>query len=149
MPADMVWIPPPFLVRGLFTANGRSPMSAFLIISTKSRTKHKEFIDSGYENEAFWQEAFVKDGRKIDWSQAREEFRDATGSFGPSTWRNGTYPRRLANHPLGGISWYEAAAYARFRDKALPTLFHWTFAARADDEPTASALSLQRKSRCA
>ncbi len=36
---------------------------------------------------------------------------------------------------MGGISWYEAAGYARFREKALPTLFHWTFAARADDEP--------------
>ena len=25
--------------------------------------------------------------------------------------------------------------YAKFRDKDLPTIFHWTAAARADDEP--------------
>jgi formylglycine-generating enzyme required for sulfatase activity len=90
--------------------------------------QYKEFLDSGgYENETFWQEAFLKNGRRIAWSQAREEFRDETGSLGPSTWRNGTYPRGQGNYPVGGISWYEAAAYARFREKALPTVFHWTF----------------------
>ncbi len=139
MPADMVWIPPATLnQRSLFHGERTIPnIPAFLIDKYEvTNRQYKEFLDSGgYENEAFWQEPFLKDGRKIAWSQAREEFRDETGSFGPSTWRNGNYRRGQANYPVGGISWYEAAAYARFREKALPTIFHWTFAARADDEP--------------
>jgi serine/threonine protein kinase/formylglycine-generating enzyme required for sulfatase activity/dienelactone hydrolase len=139
MPADMVWIPPATLDQSsLFHGERTIPNApAFLIDKYEvTNRQYKEFLDSGgYENEAFWQEPFVKDGRRVAWSQAREEFRDETGVFGPSTWRNGTYRRWQANYPVGGISWYEAAAYARFREKALPTIFHWTFAARADDEP--------------
>lgn len=30
---------------------------------------------------------------------------------------------------MSGVSWFEAAAYARFAAKALPTLYHWTRAA--------------------
>jgi pimeloyl-ACP methyl ester carboxylesterase len=41
----------------------------------------------------------------------------------------GTYPRNQAEYPVGGISWYEAAAYAEFREKALPTVYHWSQAA--------------------
>ena len=39
------------------------------------------------------------------------------------------YADGLDHHPVGGISWYEAAAYARFAGKQLPTLFHWYWAA--------------------
>ena len=31
--------------------------------------------------------------------------------------------------PVGGVSWYEAAAYARFAGKSLPTVAHWNHAA--------------------
>jgi hypothetical protein len=31
--------------------------------------------------------------------------------------------------PVGGISWYESVAYARFRHLSLPTIHHWTRAA--------------------
>ena len=31
--------------------------------------------------------------------------------------------------PVGGVSWYEAAAYARFAGKSLPTLHEWWGAA--------------------
>ncbi|HEX5632577.1 MAG TPA: SUMF1/EgtB/PvdO family nonheme iron enzyme, partial [Gemmatimonadales bacterium] len=32
-------------------------------------------------------------------------------------------------HPVAGLSWYEAAAYAKFAGAELPTLFHWARAA--------------------
>ena len=33
------------------------------------------------------------------------------------------------NLPVAGVSWYEAAAYAAFAGKSLPTIFHWSRAA--------------------
>jgi len=71
----------------------------------------------------------------VPWSEAVAEFRDATGRPGPATWSNGTHAPGQEFYPVGGISWYEAAAYARFCGKDLPTIFHWTYAARADDQP--------------
>ena len=34
-----------------------------------------------------------------------------------------------ADFPVGGVSWYEAAAYAAFAGKSLPTIYHWYRAA--------------------
>src|SRR5260370_8726654 len=53
------------------------------------------------------------------------EFRDATGRPGPSTWEVGDYPRGHEDFPVAGVSWYEAAAYAEFAKKQLPTVYHW------------------------
>src|SRR5207247_9120466 len=60
------------------------------------------------------------------------EFRDATGRRGPSTWALGTYAEGQEDYPVGGVSWYEAAAYAEFAGKSLPTIYHWYNAAGAD-----------------
>jgi dienelactone hydrolase len=56
-------------------------------------------------------------------------FRDRTGRSGPSTWELGTYPEGEAAYPVTGVSWYEAAAYAEFAGKSLPSLHHWIYAA--------------------
>ena len=45
-----------------------------------------------------------------------KEFRDATGRPGPAAWELGNYPDGRDNFPVTGISWYEAAAYAEFRE---------------------------------
>jgi dienelactone hydrolase len=52
-------------------------------------------------------------------------FVDRTRQPGPSTWQAGSYPDGDGDHPVGGVSWYEAAAYARFAGKRLPTYWHW------------------------
>jgi dienelactone hydrolase len=57
------------------------------------------------------------------------EFRDQTGRPGPATWGNGTYPAGRGRHPVSGVSWFEAVAYARFMGKSLPTVHHWEAAA--------------------
>lgn len=54
---------------------------------------------------------------------------DSTGHPGPSTWSNGHYPAGKDDLPVGGVSWYEAAAYAAFVGKSLPTSAHWEAAA--------------------
>ena len=59
-------------------------------------------------------------------------FRDKTGRPGPSTWELGTYPQGEADLPVGGVSWHEAAAYAAFAGKSLPTVTQWRAAAGLD-----------------
>jgi formylglycine-generating enzyme required for sulfatase activity/tRNA A-37 threonylcarbamoyl transferase component Bud32 len=91
---------------------------------------YRVFVDSGgYRRQEFWTEPIMKDGRVIPWQEAMTLMTDRTGRTGPSTWEAGEYPSGRENDPVGGVSWYEAMAYARFRGKALPTVTHWTRAA--------------------
>jgi hypothetical protein len=60
-------------------------------------------------------------------------FRDTTGRHGPSTWQAGHFPSGQDNYPVAGVSWYEAAAYAVFAQKNLPTLAQWYSAISEDD----------------
>jgi eukaryotic-like serine/threonine-protein kinase len=88
------------------------------------------FVDrGGYRTPASWREPFVVAGRTVPWQTAMDRFRDTTGQPGPSTWAGGTYPPGRAEHPVEGVSWYEAAAYAAFAGARLPTMHHWYRAA--------------------
>ena len=89
----------------------------------------KEFVDrKGYENPEFWKQPFVRDGKTLTRAEALAEFHDSTGRPGPATWKNGSYPEGEADFPVTGISWFEAAAYAEFVGKRLPSIQHWRFA---------------------
>ncbi len=57
------------------------------------------------------------------------QFKDAAGRPGPKDWIEGHYPKGQDDYPVTGISWYEAAAYAEFAGKSLPTIYHWNRAA--------------------
>ncbi len=83
----------------------------------------------GYQKREYWREAFVADGRAVSWEDALQRFRDSSGDPGPATWREGRYPEGQAEFPVAGVSWYEAAAYAAYAGKSLPTLYHWYQAA--------------------
>ena len=86
----------------------------------------KDFVDhGGYRNRDHWKQEFIKEGKKLSWEDAMAEFVDKTGRMGPSTWEAGDYPDGHDNHPVSGISWYEAAAYAEYAGKVLPTADHW------------------------
>jgi len=138
-PSEMVWIPPATLKQELLYHGTRAIDSAPAYLIDKcevTNSEYKTFVDrGGYENADYWQEPFVRDGKTVPWSEAMAGFRDATGRPGPATWSNGTHAAGREFYPVGGISWYEAVAYARFCGKDLPTIFHWTYAARADDQP--------------
>jgi serine/threonine protein kinase/formylglycine-generating enzyme required for sulfatase activity/dienelactone hydrolase len=102
--------------------------------------QYKLFVDAGgYQKREFWKEPFVRDGRTIPWEEAVAVFRDATGRPGPSTWEVGSYPNGLEKHPVAGVSWYEAAAYAEFAGRSLPTAYHWTRASQPGFTPLITA----------
>ena len=113
------------------TANGAVSLQEFFIDRYEvTNRKYKEFVQSGgYRNRDYWTEPFVKDGRVVSFDDALAEFRDATGRPGPATWELGSYPEGQDDLPVHGVSWYEAAAFARFARKMLPTVHHWRQAA--------------------
>jgi len=90
----------------------------------------KTFVDQGgYQKREYWKVEFQKDEKHLSWDEAMALFRDAAGRPGPKDWIQGEYPKGQDDFPVTGISWYEAAAYAEFAGKSLPTIYHWNRAA--------------------
>jgi hypothetical protein len=84
------------------------------------------FVDAGgYGRRDLWEHQFVEDGESISFDEAMAMFIDSTGRPGPSSWEAGTYPGGEGDHPVAGVSWYEAAAYARYAGYELPSIHHW------------------------
>ncbi|MBN1362485.1 MAG: protein kinase [Sedimentisphaerales bacterium] len=139
-PPDMVCVGPAQLDQKMLFHGERTVPSAPAFLIDRREVTNRQFRDfvvrGGYESPEFWEHEFIENGKAISWPEAMKRFHDQTGQPGPATWKRGTYLRGQGDYPVGGISWYEAAAYARFRDKHLPTIFHWTLAARADDVPS-------------
>ncbi len=110
------------------TGGERHRIPAFAVSRTEvTNAEYQEFVDAGgYDNPTYWQGLAFHDGdRELTWEEARDYFQDASGEPGPKEWLLGRYPDGAANLPVGGISWYEARAYARFSGKSLPTIHHW------------------------
>lgn len=82
-----------------------------------SNQEYAQFVaDGGYEQMSLWDEAI--------WP-AVLGFVDATGQPGPRYWQNGTFPAGKDDHPVVGVSWYEACAFSRWVGKRLPTDPEW------------------------
>ena len=90
----------------------------------------KAFVDEGgYQKREYWRINFVREGKQLSFEEAMALFSDATGRPGPKDWVQGEYSKGQDDFPVTGISWYEAAAYAQFAGKSLPTVYHWNRAA--------------------
>ena len=108
-----------------------------------SNSQFKEFVDAGgYREPRFWEHLeFIRDGTTLSFEEAMECFQDVSSKAGPAGWRNGTYPAGEQDYPVRGVSWFEAAAYAKFVGKDLPTIHHWQWAADTDQPEKTIALS--------
>lgn len=93
------------------------------------------FVDRTEVTNAGFAELVASDGYSTDglWTpeglRLRERFKDATRKSAPAGWKNAAPPEGREQHPVTGVSFHEAAAYARFRGKRLPTLAEWQGAA--------------------
>jgi formylglycine-generating enzyme required for sulfatase activity/pimeloyl-ACP methyl ester carboxylesterase len=135
IPADMVLVPGGsygIRITG-FNSAAQIDLAPYLIDRHEvTNEAYKEFVDAGgYETPEYWDGLeFVRDGRVLSWDQTMAGFVDTSGRPGPEGWELGDYPAGQGDHPVRGVSWYEAVAYLRFRDKSLPTLYHWARAAQ-------------------
>jgi formylglycine-generating enzyme required for sulfatase activity/dienelactone hydrolase len=131
---------PPGMVRVTAgpSAPGRSssiPLDGFWIDRHEvSNAAYQRFVaDGGYRRPELWTEPFrAADGRELTFAEAIASFVDSTGRPGPATWQLGAPPQGQEDHPVGGVSWYEAAAFARWAGNDLPTFHHWRRAASHD-----------------
>ena len=134
MPAGMVFVPGSDyrLASWSRPTDRRARLDDYYIDKFEvSNREFKDFINAGgYVKREYWIHPFVKDGRGVAWDKAMALMVDRTGLPGPREWSNQNPPDSKADHPVTGVSWYEAAAYAAFRGKQLPTAFQWEKAAR-------------------
>ena len=111
---------------GLQVANNVK-LAAFSIdrLEVRNRDFARFVAAGGYTREEYWQDGFTDGVKTLGFAEAMSRFKDATGRPGPAHWKLGNYPEGEADLPVRGVSWYEAAAYARFVGKALPSVYHW------------------------
>lgn len=127
---DEVRSEPKGMVRVAGAKTSIGPLEDFYIDRYEvTNLEYKKFLDSdGYRKKEYWKHAFIEGGKSLSWEEAMARFVDQTGRAGPAGWQAGDYPAGQSNYPVGGISWYEAAAYAEFVGKQLPTETHWHLA---------------------
>jgi formylglycine-generating enzyme required for sulfatase activity/dienelactone hydrolase len=114
----------------VFVPGGRfmeRPLTDFWIDRHEvTNREFKRFIErGGYQNPAFWGELERASPPLFGRLGSAVEFSDTTGRPGPSTWELGSYPEGQDEYPVGGVSWFEAAAYCASDGQVLPTVFHW------------------------
>jgi formylglycine-generating enzyme required for sulfatase activity len=108
-------------------------LEAFSIdrLEVRNRDFARFVAAGGYAKEDYWQEPMTDGTRRVPFAEAMGRFKDATGRPGPALWKLGNFPEGEADLPVRGVSWFEAAAYARCAGKELPGMFHWY---RADSD---------------
>jgi eukaryotic-like serine/threonine-protein kinase len=130
LPRNMVRVPSmvtDMYIVGLEQSGGKAVGEFLADRFEVSNKEYKLFVDAGgYTNKKYWNFPIYSAEKQLSWEEAMKTFLDKTGKQGPAGWEVGSYPTGKENHPVSGISWYEASAYAAFAGKQLPTIFHWS-----------------------
>lgn len=88
---------------------------------TVTNARYQKFVDAGgYDELDYWPEEI--------WPHIIE-LKDTTGEPAPRFWRDGRHDTKLAHHPVVGVSWFEAQAFALWVGQRLPTEAEWQMAA--------------------
>ncbi len=115
---NMVKIPAGEFLYGENKDNKTIEYDFYMDVYPVTNSQYKKFIDEGgYEKDTFW-------------SSAGLQWRKTAGVTRPRHWaeRSG-----LPDHPVVGVSYYEAQAYAAWAGKRLPTEEEWEKAARGKE----------------
>lgn len=106
-------ISPKLLEHGLLNV-----AAAYLDRYPVTNRQFQQFVDSGgYDQLEYWPEEALP---------ALLGFVDQTGFPGPRFWEDSCFSHGEENHPVVGVSWYEASAYAHWAGKRLPSDAEWT-----------------------
>ena len=120
-------------IPGLEQIDSTSVLDYYIDRCEVTNRGYKEFVGAGgYTDRKFWKQPFRGKGGEVTWEEAMAVFQDQTGRPGPAAWEVGSYSEGKAEYPVCGISWYEAAAYAEYAGKSLPTVFHWNVMAGSE-----------------
>ena len=95
----------------------------FIDVYPVTNGQYKKFIEAGgYTDDGILQKCWSEEGRK---------WRQKNSIIIPKYWKDekGNQPE----HPVVGVSYYEAEAYAKWAGKRLPTEEEWEKAARGED----------------
>jgi serine/threonine protein kinase/formylglycine-generating enzyme required for sulfatase activity/dienelactone hydrolase len=129
VPSEMTWVPGGAfeLVMPGLDHLPKEPTQPFLMdLHEVTNREYKRFVDAGgYRDPKYWKAKFLDGSRELPATEAMSRLVDRTGRPGPATWEVGSFPEGQDDYPVGGVSWYEAMAYAEWAGKSLPTIFHW------------------------
>ena len=133
-PADSASVLMRVVTAGASPAGGT--VEAFLIDRSEiSNADYQRFIAAGgYRTEALWPPTMMVGGVELSRAQALSRFADRSGLPGPRLWQSGRFADGQQDHPVVGVTWYEAAAFAAWAGKALPTGAQWWRAALGDGD---------------
>ncbi len=91
----------------------------FVDVYPATNAQYEKFIRAGgYNNDKYW-------------SKEGEKWRQENNIMQPEYWSDSKW--NLPDHPVVGVSYYEAEAYANWAGKRLPTEKEWEKAARGTD----------------
>lgn len=120
-PEGMVYVPKGWFLMGSTEKDGRVGRS----VGVAELPQHKVYA-----------EAFFIDRYEVSEGEFRR-FLEATGRMAPRIWTVeeyvAMYPEPIDDHPMKGVSWYDADEYCKWVEKRLPTEAEWEKAARGTD----------------
>jgi gamma-glutamyl hercynylcysteine S-oxide synthase len=131
----MAFVPAPDLAAHPHQDSQQGVPSIPAIYLDRCATTNAQFArfvaDDGYSQMDLWPQSI--------WPNLLQ-FVDETGHSGPRFWKHGQPPKGREDHPVVGINWFEARAYARWCGKRLPTSDEWEHAASCCGGPDGRTL---------